>query len=695
MASSVFFNGRLYTTPTVASAVNDSAMNPTSATVGNLLAILGISTEGEPSTTIALSGPQDADKLLVSGPLHDACVKAFAAVNDENVQAPATVYAVPVGTATQASGVMYDASGNPVIDLLSTSWGLGGNATYWTVQPGTEDGTVEVTITNGLQSVTADNIGQNCIDLQFLGGNGMLTVGGSVHAGDLASVTLTNSAVSGSPINVTYTVLAGDSLVNICSTLANKLNGNASFSAAGFQAYALTDALLVVETAATLAAGTSTLTSAVTGSGATLTLALTSSGAFTGACTIDVADTYVNVYMSGQLLPQIPILITDTIGNLASKLDAIAGIEATAEITVIQAAAYSTLDFLSGQDIKTAAINITGNLQAVINYLNSAANPFMSGTRTAGGGAPPAPAGPMPLAGGTRTAPMTEDWTAALNFLQTVDVQWITPLTATTAIWAAADAHVQYMSTVGRMERRCTVGPDVGTPISTAEGYGLLLNSDRTSVCWPGYYDFSLTGPTAGELVLQPPYMAAAAVAAGFSGASPGEPMTNKSMTFRGLEVALRDPTDTDPLIQSGILVFKQEPEGYKVVRSISTWLGNNNYNRVEQSCGAATDYMMRTVRNALSVVKGQRGDPGVLQRAVSIAQSALTLLAVPPPEGPGVIVGDANSPAFKNIQATLSGDIVAVQWQASPVIPVNFVLCTAYIQPYSGTATAALQNAA
>ncbi|WP_443698655.1 hypothetical protein, partial [Pseudomonas sp.] len=151
----------------------------------------------------------------------------------------------------------------------------------------------------------------------------------------------------------------------------------------------------------------------------------------------------------------------------------------------------------------------------------------------------------------------------------------------------------------------------------------------------------------------------------------------------------LLNPTDTDILIRAGVLCVENTDEGYKVVKSISTWLVNDNYNRVEQSTGFALDYTARSVRKALDVLRGQKGNPLVLARAISITESTLKELAKPEPQGPGVLAGDAANPAYKNITASLNGDVLRTDYECSPVIPVNFVLNTIYATPFSGSASA------
>ena len=128
---------------------------------------------------------------------------------------------------------------------------------------------------------------------------------------------------------------------------------------------------------------------------------------------------------------------------------------------------------------------------------------------------------------------------------------------------------------------------------------------------------------------------------------------------------------------------------GYKVTQSISTWLGDTKYNNREQSCGVAVDFTIRNVRQALDVLRGSKQSPILLARAISITKGALTELARPEPQGPMVLVGDENTPAWRNVTATVEGDVLRVQFEASPVIPNNYILVTMYAVPYSGSATA------
>lgn len=373
-----------------------------------------------------------------------------------------------------------------------------------------------------------------------------------------------------------------------------------------------------------------------------------------------------------------------TVQDLVDRINLVADFEAEVLDGNYTKPTLNGLDFVTAQSVKTA-YTVRADLQAAVDWFNSGAEGFVTATRVTGAGAKPAVSAFAFLSGGSDGTTTTNDWADAFEELQKVDVQWITPVSGDAAIHAMADTHAAYMSNVGLKERRVIVGTASGTTDADAIAAAKALNSDRTSLVHLGHYDYDSTG----KLVLHPPYISAARIAGGFSGVNPGTPLTNKNFKCRGLERDLRRPTDTDVLINGGVLCLENTEQGYKVVQSISTWLVNDNYNRVEQSTGVAVDFVARNIRNALDVLRGQKGNPLVLSRAVSIADSTLRELARAEPQGPGVLAGNAESPAYRNIKASLEGDVLRVEFECSPVIPVNYVLATIFAVPFSGTATA------
>ena len=351
-----------------------------------------------------------------------------------------------------------------------------------------------------------------------------------------------------------------------------------------------------------------------------------------------------------------------------------------------EAPVLSGLDFVTSQSCKTTAYTATGTLQAIIDWIDSAGEGFLDATRPDNAGLVPVNFDWTYLSGGSDGNVTNSEWQDAFDALQTADVQWVCPINSSPSIHAMTDAHVAFMSVVARMERRCLVGGTVSMSDSQAILAAKNLNSDRTSYVHLGFYDYD----PVGRLTLYPPYILAALLAGMFSGINPGTALTNKAFKARGLERDLRNPTDTDQLLLGGVLCPENTKKGYKVVQSITTWLINQNYNRREVSVGVACDFLSRNVRNALDELRGQKATPQILTRAISITETVLNELARPEPMGPQVIVGDAKNPAWKDITASIDGDVLRVEFQASPVIPINYILIVVYAVPWHGSATLA-----
>lgn len=388
---------------------------------------------------------------------------------------------------------------------------------------------------------------------------------------------------------------------------------------------------------------------------------------------------------TGTPVASIDLNVYSTVQQLVDKINTVAGFSATVLNGAGNVATLNGLDNISAQDVKTALYTVNAHLQAVVNWLNTAASNLVVATRHAGAGTLPAVLGFTYLSGGTDGSTTNTQWSNAFTTLQTVDCQWVVPCSNSSAIAAMADAHVQFMSNVGQLERRAICGTALSTANSAAIIAAAAINSNRTSLCFQGMYDYN----AAGALTLYQPYITAAMLGGMFAGVDPGVALTNKSIAIRGIERKLVIPTETDTLIPAGLICISAGTDGFRVVQSVSTWLTDTKFDKVEQSCGAALDFTARNVRDALKDIKGAPGSPVTMSEALSRAETALLALSKPAPIGPGVLVGDAANPAFKNLAVSLAGDVLSVQFQCSPVIPINYVGVTIFAVPFSGTLSA------
>lgn len=410
---------------------------------------------------------------------------------------------------------------------------------------------------------------------------------------------------------------------------------------------------------------------------------LTYGGAEAGAVTATVGNSTMTLNI-GSTPTAIALANYPSVQALVDYLNTVGGITAAVLDGNGLKPSVNGLDAVTAVNIKATDATITGTLQAAVDWFNSSGEGFITAARATGATRVPTPVGFTYLSGGGNGSVTNNDWSNAFTALQTEDVQWVVPLTGTSAIHAMADAHVAFMSKVMGKERRSICGTDLATPDANAITAAKALNSDRTSLTHLGVYDYD----DSAALVLYPPCFAAVLVAAGFCGLNPGTPMTNHSLKVRGLERKLRNPTDTDALILGGVLCLEDTAAGYKVVQSVSTWLNDRNYDKVEQSVGVALDFTMRNLRKALDVLRGKKNDPRLLNLAVEIADTQLKALSKPEPEGPGVLAGDKDSPPFKGLTASIVADQLLLSFQASPVLPNNYVLVTCYAVPFSGTAS-------
>lgn len=402
------------------------------------------------------------------------------------------------------------------------------------------------------------------------------------------------------------------------------------------------------------------------------------------AATVSINDTSLTLAVDAATVATIQFDTYKTVADVVSRIASTNGwvasvLDGNGELPVA-----GVLDWTTAVAAKTASYIATSHLQAVIDWINASASSYVTAARLGTNVAlPSVSAGTVFLSGGTDgTSPTVGDWQQAFDQLQSEDVQWLVPISTNPAVHAMADAHAAFMSSVGRKERRTIVGTALATSDADAVAAAKALNSDRTSLVHLGFYDYD----AAGTYRLYAPPILAAMIAAGFSGMNPGNAMTRKSLKVRGMERRLRNPTDTDVLLDAGVIPVEETATGYRVVQSISTWLTNANYNRREVSCGVATDYTVRAVRNALEGLIGAKGNPVTIGRAESMTETVLKTLSLPEPGGIGVLAGDDANPPFKNITANLVGDQLSVEFQCSPVIPVNYVTVTVHVVPY-GTA--------
>lgn len=303
------------------------------------------------------------------------------------------------------------------------------------------------------------------------------------------------------------------------------------------------------------------------------------------------------------------------------------------------------------------------------------------------------------LAGGSEGVASQSDWDECIGLLQTEEVHLISCVSYDPAVWASLSTHCSYMSSIGKKERIGFCGgfssddgytsglgkwnntSNIGNSIQSMLNYAHNLNSDRMVYIGPGFSAYN----EEGVLTTYSGAISAALVAGMAAGVDVAEALTHKSIKVIGLEYNLKW-ADLDRLLEGGVCPLEYEAgTGYRVCQSITTWLRNDKYNRRELSVRRTADYVARQVRDRLE--KDFVGTKGTITTLISIKNATIsTLTQMVRLE---LLAGDATNPPFKNVQVSLEGDVAYVDFECSPCIPINYILCTIHLTIFQTTLTA------
>jgi len=343
------------------------------------------------------------------------------------------------------------------------------------------------------------------------------------------------------------------------------------------------------------------------------------------------------------------------------------------------------IDVIDEASILAITVTAKGDTQAVIDWLNSkAGGNLVVATRLPGALKTidkTADAKGVKLDYTPQVAATTAQWQAAFDALKVVDVQWLVPMSYDPTVHDLCAAHCDYMSSIGN-KRRAVIGLNPTLTEDFVLSSAFDMDNERVSMVHQGIYDKNLLGQKA----LFPSTVTAALIAGMMCGVPPATALTNKRIKAIGMQKRLLIPDDTDIFLDGGVLVCARNISGtIKVMQSLTT-AQTDNYNEREMSVGVATDTVETAIRDVLDPLRGQKNTPYLLLAEVlSRAESRLKQLAIPEPEGEGILVGDADNPPYIGLHATHEADSIRLEFQCSPVIPCNYIGVVIHTVPYSG----------
>ena len=749
MASSIFFNGRTTRIPGSYTEVDVTGLAVIGLTSAGIIACIGEAEGGEPDVVNPISNPGKVGRQYRAGDLLEAGSLLFDPSKDANIPGGAQeVKFVKVNPATQSVGTF---DGSAVLSVTATSrdYGLFTTRINIEITNGTNVGKAVTVTLDDIEEVFDDiggvavftalyvgtALGADTMLMDLINGTGVSAdftkdeagLDGDVTAGSEAEAVQVVSDAGG---DTTQTITlygldgSGDPQTEVLT-----LNGTTPVvGTATWQADGVLGVLLSAAAVGTLTIASNPTTGTVifTVTAATLSMGLAlvdnlnmSASILTAvaeAATVKeiVAFGFVGQTATGEKFtlngttPVPGTVLWSEITVLAlGQLEAARTLTVSGEAFALGTSAYPTVSdmaaFINTLGGWTLAIGPNGGPVEIADMDDNASSTVIGGAKDFFGdnafiiakinaesalitfvagpaftGPPDNTTAPVFLTGGIEGTTTFTEWQSALDKLRDENVNTIVVLTDDAAVHAAVGSHCVFMGGVGRKERDCILGAAAGETLAQVKTRAVELNTRHARLCIQDMIRFN----TGGEREQFPPYMHACIPAGMQAGSAVGESLTFKFTNV--LDVLGNDTSynlfdDGEDLIQSGLWVQeKVQGIGFRNLRNITTYLIDDNLAFTEASVNEAVNNTAFNVRTNLESVVGQKGFAGTINAAVSNVIATLGALV-----DAGVIV------TWRNLTVELDQDVMTVDVEVAPVIPVNFVKTTLHLVTASFAAAA------
>jgi hypothetical protein len=358
-----------------------------------------------------------------------------------------------------------------------------------------------------------------------------------------------------------------------------------------------------------------------------------------------------------------------TLAALAAYINTLTGY--TAVVTAGQSnASPLLLDSTASAQSLLGGYVCTSNMQAVIDTIN---NNCIYATAVAANGAnnrtAPSNIATTYFGTGTDGTYTATDWTNALTAMTAYNVNFIATPNSSASVWASISAHVTSMcAPSGRKERQFLCGNAYGTTDTQRVTDAQTLNSQYGMYVVQGFTQYNING-----IATQYGAGYTACLLLGIiCSTAINMPLTSKTLNVISLEANL--PTSrVEPLLSNGCCVVNYDASGLpKIVRQLNSYqTANLLWN--EWSSVREMNYVSLDLRNYLqNLYVGQPGSnfsQGVIIGAVTARLKYYV--------SQGIFTADNTGKSFWNIQISLNGSVLTIDYDAYITLPINFVFLT------------------
>ena len=659
MPSSVNVSGQRVYQPGIYAEIDASALGGSGISTGNVAVVGAFPSFEAKVPTVFASARRLAEFDITDATLALIAKLAFAPSKDDAVPGgAASVTMVNVQPNTQAQVIVADANAADALTLKAKRWGTKGNRTYFKIAANEDDAeALDVTLVyNGITETFTGLKSGDVATLQYTGTG------------------LTSVALKWSPtqFRITWTkaLTAKTGGVDLVVNGPGDMwtNGALSFSlaAGGGSPHA---AAVTIKTE-----GIDKATGALVSGGETKSFAIgTNSGTTThefsriDKFTVATSDNaWVGVVtVSGTAIdvdPRDYNSVAELLGVVAQRA------AQNFEVDVIHPRAGSIpageVDLVAtATDMKTAEVTIKADLWAILQGL--ATSQIVTASRASGGQLPPVEVEGF-LSGGTETSPVTtQHWIDALAKITHRDVQIVVPMSQALAVHKAAITHCNQAALAG-YERNVWVGITPGLSLDTAlSTFTGKLNSRYVAAVGQRV---KVDLPSGAVSWLDPEYLALI-LAAMQAGTPVGTPLTRKRPDVVDVSQAWDPEADVNLAIPKGLCVLGRDVLGWRVERSVSTYLTDDNPIFSEVSAFESAQTSVRALRSTLNVKIGQS------TRGVTANQVTGTVAAALDQQ-----VADGIIKAWRALQVEDLGDRFRVNYELAAIEPLNFIQIAASV---------------
>tara|TARA_R110000824_G_scaffold39430_1_gene119283 strand:- start:1370 stop:3484 length:2115 start_codon:yes stop_codon:yes gene_type:complete len=346
----------------------------------------------------------------------------------------------------------------------------------------------------------------------------------------------------------------------------------------------------------------------------------------------------------------------------------------------------NTIDELSSGGTPSTPITIKGagsvqtisrNLQSIVDAVNNGSS-LCTATRSAlhegnNVGTLEPTAQDFQLAGGSQDASESQaDWDLAIDALKSQNVQIIVAMTDETnnsGVASSLVAHCKHMAGTGAAERCFWYG----VPATTAASTATIITASKAINSRHGAMvaqQIKVYNHLAQLKTLDPPYLAV--MLAGIqAGTGIAVPMTHKRIDVVDTVHGWDSTSKADQLIRNGVCLITQDRLGFRVERSVTTYLTDDNPVFSEVSANESLNTCIRDLRNFVVTRIGDQNVNGTAQLVRTIALTRLRQQVLD-----GIIKAfDANA-----LQVVDLGDRLRIDARIAVVEPLNFIVINAEV---------------